>query len=156
MEELTIRNAGPSDQQNFLTILRIIREEMGHDAEDEGHLEELTHLLCTPAYGGPRHHWLLLAERGGELVGYCTLHRIPMPIVGGSEAYISDLFIRSDQRGHDIGHHMIDYVESVAKEEGLVRLHVINRRDRESHQRSFYPKLGFRERVETADFVRPL
>ena len=153
MQQVEIRPAGPADQSQFLSIVKLIRDEMGHGEARPGALDEMAHMLCAPHYDGIKHHWLLIAVLEGEIVGYCTMHRVPMPIVGGSEAYISDLFVRADMRGHDLGHRFIDKLEEIAQAEGFVRLHVINRKDRESHKRGFYPKLGFREREEAASFV---
>lgn len=155
-DSLTIRFAEPVDQPSFLSVLKAIRAEMGHGNAPHGELENMAHLLCAPLGDGLRHHWLLLAEREGDLVGYCAMHRVPMPIVGGSEGYISDLFVRADARGEQVGHSFLDMAEQIAAKEGFVRLHVINRRDRESHKRGFYPKQGFREREEVSSFVLDL
>ena len=155
MSELNIRFGAPVDQPAFLEVLRAIRHEMASDDAEHGALEDMAHLLCAPVGEGLRHHWLLLAEREGSMVGFCVMHRIPVPILGGTEGYISDLFVRADARGDDVGHSLLEHAEAISRKEGFVRLHVINYRDRESHKRAFYPKLGFFEREETADFILP-
>ncbi|MGB0922524.1 MAG: GNAT family N-acetyltransferase [Alphaproteobacteria bacterium] len=155
MDDVEIRYGAPVDQPAFLDVLRAIRDELGDGQAEYGALEDMAHLLCSPIGEGLRHHWLLLAEIKGSMVGFCVMHRIPVPILGGTEGYISDLFVRADARGHDVGHRLLERAEEISRVEGFLRLHVINYRERESHKREFYPKLGFQEREDTADFVLP-
>jgi GNAT superfamily N-acetyltransferase len=74
----------------------------------------------------------------------------------GPEGYISELFILESGRGKGVGHALLESVKTLAKERGCARLHLINGSNRESYQRRFYEKLGWKERPEIADFILPL
>ena len=79
-----------------------------------------------------------------------------MPMLPGREGYISDLIVGADWRGRGIGSSLLEAVEKEAAGRGCVRLTLNNRVDRESYHRSFYPKAGFRERTEFANFAKPV
>ena len=55
-----------------------------------------------------------------------------------------------------IAERMLRAVEREAVDRACIRLTLNNRTDRESYERGFYPREGFRERTDFANFVKPV
>ena len=53
--------------------------------------------------------------------------------------------------GQGVGRELLRVIESEARARGCQRLSLTNLRDRESYQRQFYVKAGWRERAEAAN-----
>jgi len=106
---------------------------------------------------GDDSHSVYVAEADqGELVGYISTHWIPYLFMRGPEGYVSELFIVDAARAQGIGRRLLDLVEAEARRRGCARLSLVNLRSRESYERQFYIKAGWRERTEAANFVRSL
>ena len=56
-------------------------------------------------------------------------------------------------RGAGLGTKLLEAVEDAAVSRGCSRMMLVNRKSRESYQRSFQRKLGWEEREEFANFV---
>ena len=59
-------------------------------------------------------------------------------------------------RGQAIGGRLLDALKAEAQKRGCCRLMLLNMRKRDSYQRQFYPKHGWEERPDAANFVFPL
>ena len=102
-------------------------------------------------------HLLYVAESDdGKLIGYVSVHWLPYLFMRGPEGYVSELFVRDGARGQGVGRELLACIEAEAKTRGCHRLSLINLRGRESYQRQFYVKAGWRERAEAANFLRVL
>ena len=89
----------------------------------------------------------------GEFAGYGSVHWLPYLFMSGPEGYVSELFVRDDARGQGVGRQLLKIIETDARARGCQRLSLINLRNRESYQRQFYLKAGWRERSEAANFL---
>ena len=89
----------------------------------------------------------------GEIAGYGSVHWLPYLFMSGPEGYVSELFVRDDARGQGVGRQLLKVIETDARARGCQRLSLINLRNRESYQREFYLKAGWRERSEAANFL---
>ena len=99
-------------------------------------------------------HSIYIAESPhGAVAGYCSVHWLPYLFMAGPEGYVSELFVRDDARGQGVGRQLLRIIEVDARARGCQRLSLINLRNRESYQRQFYLKAGWRERSEAANFV---
>ena len=99
-------------------------------------------------------HSIYVAEAPhGEIAGYGSVHWLPYLFMAGPEGYVSELFVRDDARGQGVGRQLLRIIEVDARARGCQRLSLINLRNRESYQRQFYLKAGWRERSEAANFV---
>ncbi len=99
-------------------------------------------------------HWMLVAESGaGRLLGYISVHWLPYLFLEGEEGYISDLFVHKAARGSGVGSSLLHAVTEEARMRGCTRLMLLNGRMRESYQREFYKKRGWRERETMANFI---
>ncbi|MEW5959544.1 MAG: GNAT family N-acetyltransferase [Chloroflexota bacterium] len=95
-----------------------------------------------------------VAEAGpGEILGYAGVHWLPYLFLPGPEGYISELFVRESGRGQGVGSRLLEAIKIEAKTRGCFRLTLINNRRRESYQRGFYKKQGWRELEDSARFV---
>jgi GNAT superfamily N-acetyltransferase len=151
--ELTeqIRRARDSDCEAIVDlVVALRREERGVTVDRDPVVEAVRSALdCSAAA-------VFIAELHAELVGFVVVHWISFPMLGGTEAYISDLIVRLNERGRGTGRRLVEVVESEARGRRCVRIMLNNRIAAESFRRSFYPKLGFRVRDDFANLVKPL
>jgi GNAT superfamily N-acetyltransferase len=102
-------------------------------------------------------HSIYVAERSeGKIAGYGSVHWLPYLFMSGPEGYVSELFVGAEARGQSVGRRLLDAIESEARARGCQRLSLINLRSRESYQRQFYPKAGWSERSDAANFIYAL
>ena len=99
---------------------------------------------------------LLVAEIGGEVVGYIHGETITYLLFAGREMMISEVFVNAANRGQGVGRALMTAIEAEAAQRKCFRISVMNGRERESYQRGFYPSLGYEERVQTAIFNKRL
>jgi len=102
-------------------------------------------------------HSIYVAEaRQDQIIGYGSVHWLPYLFMSGPEGYVSELFVRAEARSQGVGRRLLETIESEARRRGCQRLSLINLRNRQSYQRRFYPKSGWHERGEAANFVYEL
>jgi GNAT superfamily N-acetyltransferase len=99
-------------------------------------------------------HLILVAETGlGRVLGYIVVHWLPYLFLEGAEGFISEMFVHKAARGTGIGTKLIEMAKQEAHRRGCSRLRLLNGRTRESYQREFYKKNGWREREMMANFI---
>jgi GNAT superfamily N-acetyltransferase len=102
-------------------------------------------------------HTTLVAELSdGAVAGYVSAHWLPYLFLSGPDGFVSELFARDFARGRGIGTKLLHTIETEARARGCPRLSLINLRTRDSYQRQFYVKAGWKERVEAANFIRAI
>jgi GNAT superfamily N-acetyltransferase len=154
--EILIRKAKPDDAPGLGEILRSVD---WFTALMELPLENLEAQIVQglDACAQDDSHSLWVAETAaGRLVGYLSVHWLPYLFLDGPEGYISELFIHKGARSVGIGTMLLDKVKEEARGRGCARLMLVNGRTRESYQREFYKKNGWRERETMANFVLDL
>jgi GNAT superfamily N-acetyltransferase len=149
---MTIRRANSGDVPGITIILRNL-----------GWFDKLSSAPMEVAQGQiGRHlalcmsddsHTVYVAEEGGVIEGYVSVHWIPFLFLRGPEAYISELVVSDLNRGHGIGAQLVEKVKEDAAKRGCGRLSLLNSRGRESYQRGFYQKHGWTERTDMANFI---
>lgn len=150
---ITIREAVPADSRAIAAIIRAqgIFAHLNNEAYAQAHVEALLEQSCRE-----QTNTVLVAElAGGEVVGYVAVHWFPNFLVGNT-GYISELFIHPAMTGKGVGGKLLDDIKDKAIRRGCVCLTLVNLRNRESYQRSFYAKHGWRERQEAANFILDL
>ena len=150
MADVQVREAQPFDVDAIRSLVIALAHERGSAPDGEAIASMIGE--CIDAGG----HMILVAQMDDRLAGYLAVHWVSMPMLPGREGYISDLIVGADQRGKGVGSSLLEAVEKEAAARGCVRLTLNNRTNIESHQRGFYPKAGFRERTEFANFAKPL
>ena len=148
--DVQVREAQPSDVDAIRSLVTSLANERG--AAPDGEVIASMIGECIDASS----HMILVAQVDDRLAGYLAVHWISMPMLPGREGYISDLIIGAEWRGKGIGSSLLEAVEKEAADRGCVRLMLNNRVGRESHQRDFYPKAGFWEHTEFANFAKPV
>jgi len=98
-------------------------------------------------------HTVYVAEEGGVIEGYVSVHWIPFLFLRGPEGYISEMVVSDLNRGHGIGAQLLEKVKADGKKRCCSRLSLLNSRGRESYQRGFYQKHDWIERTDMANFV---
>lgn len=102
-------------------------------------------------------HLILVAETGlGRILGYVSVHWLPYLFLDGPEGHVSEIFVHKAARGSGIGKKLLQAVKNAAHQRGCSRLMLVNGRTRESYQRDFYKKDGWRERETMANFIYEL
>jgi GNAT superfamily N-acetyltransferase len=149
---VTIRPATTGDISGITDILRNL-----------GWFDKLSHAPLEAAQGQiGRHlalcmsdasHTVYVAEEGGVIEGYVSVHWIPFLFLRGPEGYISEMVVSDLNRGHGIGAQLVEKVKEDARKRGCSRLSLLNSRGRESYQRGFYQKHGWTERTDMANFI---
>ncbi len=99
------------------------------------------------------HSVYLAVGANGDVLGYASVHWLPYLFLPGPEGYVSELFVAEAARGHGVGTELLQVVKEEGRSRGCARLDLINLRDRESYQRGFYAKDGWRERMDAANFI---
>jgi GNAT superfamily N-acetyltransferase len=98
-------------------------------------------------------HTVYVAEEGGRVEGYASVHWIPFLFLTGPDGYISELVVSDPNRNQGIGTQLLKKIKEDAIKRGCSRLSLVNNRRRESYQRGFYQKHGWIERTDMANFV---
>jgi GNAT superfamily N-acetyltransferase len=148
-----VRDAQEADAPQLASLLRSIGWFSAlsgmSDVELVGNVGEHLRALVD----APDSTTLVAVTDDGEITGYANVHWLTALFMPAPEGYLSELFVRPEARGQGIGRSLLDHVEAVAASRGAHRLMLVNRKDRESYQRGFYPKNGWREREDMANFV---
>ena len=110
--ELYIRHAAREDVPVLLLMIRELAE-----------FEELLHVmqadeaqLAEALFDGPRVAEALLAELGGEVVGFAVFFHNFSTFVGRKGLYLEDLYVRPHARRRGVGRALITFVAKIAVE----------------------------------------
>ncbi len=145
-----IRTVTIADIDGVAKLLAELSEEDGQTSADVVQVSALIR-----SYVGSQERTIYVAVRD-DVIGYIAVHWIPFPMLGGTEAYVSDLVIRTTERGTGIGSRLLSAVEDRARARGCVRLMLNHRGTSKPYLRGFYSKRGFRQRDEFANLVKAL
>lgn len=151
--DIMVRQAHLADAPGIARVLRELGwiDHLAHETEDLTVKRVVERLALAHS---DQSHTVYVAEGAdGEVMGYCSVHWLPIMLLQGLEGYISELFIREVNRGQGIGTLLLESVQHDARERGCSRLMLLNMRKRESYHREFYLKKGWMERDGAANFV---
>lgn len=144
------RLAIPEDAPRLAALVRGL--EVFRAEETAAATEARLRALLEPADGAS----LWVAEDRGALLGYALVFWHPQLFAARPTAYLAELFVAPEARGRGAGRALVGAAVREAKARGCRRVQLVAMRERASYRRGFYPKLGFSERPEAADFVLPL
>jgi GNAT superfamily N-acetyltransferase len=109
-------------------------------------------LATTTLDGSETYRWLL-AEAGGELVGYSCFDRIPLSRVSFDLYWIA---VRPEARGTGLARELIDRTAKLARSKrGLWMFAETSSRPAYAPARSFYLKAGFEQVSRYESFYEP-
>ena len=153
---MILREASISDVAGIASVIRDISEIKAVAGCTPEEVHERVSRALAEAAAGKSSTILVAILDDGEIAGYCSVHWIPFLFFTGPEGYISELFIRQDSRGKEVGSALLDEVKRLAGLRGCSRLSLLNGRDGEAYRRGFYAKRNWRERARMANFILPL
>jgi GNAT superfamily N-acetyltransferase len=148
-----IRKVDPQDAPQLALLLKEIGwfELFKNEPTKKASQQVKTHIERCCA---DKSHSVFVAESSdGSIIGYGSVHWLPYLSLGGPEGFVSELFVREFARGQGVGRRLLQVIETEARGRGCTRLSLINLRNRESYQRQFYAKFGWKERTEAANFI---
>jgi N-acetylglutamate synthase-like GNAT family acetyltransferase len=154
--EIQIRKVKTTDVPALTDLLRSLGFFAHVNAETPHSTEERVRKHLALCLVDDSHLVLIAQSSNGEIAGYCAVHWLPYLILTGPEGYVSELFINEKFRGQSVGGQLLEAIRAEAQKRGCSRLMLLNLRKRESYQRQFYPKHGWEERVDAANFILPL
>jgi len=149
-----IRDATADDIHYIVEIIAAYKTELKNKLRDAG-IVKIKQLLSR-ALAQENTLLIVYTDDGEKVSGFLNAHIIDFPLLMGREMYISDMVVSSDARGEKIGTRLIEYIEEYARELGCNRLMLNNAKKSEAYTRGFYPKKGFEERVNFANFIKKL
>lgn len=165
MKELTIRRANQTDAIAIAAILQNLGwfahlntetpEQVIEQIEQHIRLCHVDHSHSVYVAEKVDCHAEYDTDRGIDhtVLGYVTVHWLPYLFLSSPEGYVSELFVQRNYCGQGIGQRLLMTVVAEASDRGCSRLMLVNSKDRESYQRQFYIKQGWRERENIANFV---
>ena len=116
---MTIRPATPADAD---AVHRLIRELAAYEKMlDEVAATEADTRAALAGEAGPQLQ-VVLAEEGGEAVGFALFFPIYSTFRGNWGMYLEDLYVRPAQRGQGIGYALLQRVAQTAVQAGAHRL----------------------------------
>ncbi len=87
---------------------------------------------------------LAVSHPEGRAIGMITVRRLPCLRLAGEQVSIEELVVRPEWRGRGVGRALTAQAVAYAVSCRAVRVEVLTSEDRESTQRGFYEKAGFR------------
>jgi GNAT superfamily N-acetyltransferase len=72
---------------------------------------------------------VLVAERGGEVIGMVTAQLVVSTAEGGLSALVEDMVVGAAARGRGVGRALLDAIEAWATERGATRLQLLADRE---------------------------
>lgn len=134
--EVHIRNAGAGDAVALAALMRALH----------AHLKEPANRISPEAlvrdvlHGASANH-VLVAERGGALVGYALFHESYESVTAQRGVYMADLFVAEGARREGLGRALAAAVARAARERGLRFVWWVSEAWDENAQ-AFYASLG--------------
>lgn len=143
--ERIIREAALADCS---AITSLNREEMGYDYPREKTFVKLQACLANPA------HRILVAEWGGEVVGYLHLEEYDV-LYAGHMVNVLGIAVSSAWRRQGVGSALLSAGEAWARSKGAVAVRLVSGEARKGAH-AFYQSLGYTGNKLQRNFKKPL
>ncbi|WP_264289432.1 GNAT family N-acetyltransferase [Duffyella gerundensis] len=125
-------------QVNDSFALSALLSELGYGSTDDVMARRLSQLIADEK------ETLLVAEEGGTVLGFISLHFIPQLALAGDFARISYFCIAEGERSRGLGQQLLAYAEQIAVRHGCDRMEVhCNAHRHKANQ--FYLREGYEE-----------
>lgn len=151
-----IRPAQPTDAEGISALLHGMGWFAAYEGRSAAQNAEAVRALLDSQADAKRSLFLVAEDAQQRIHGYCAVHWLPAAIFQSWEAYVSELFVADAARGLGLGSRLLDTAVQAARQQGCLRIWLVNNRQRTSYERGFYAKLGWSEQAQMARFVLPL
>ncbi|NET43858.1 GNAT family N-acetyltransferase [Okeania sp. SIO2B3] len=136
-QDIVIRDAVPNDIKTIMELLYLKAEFDGCPESLKATSEQLKKDLFCPI---PL-TYILLAEVGGNVVGFASYHRIYSTFLAKPGIWLDDLYLKEEYRGQKIGKALMTRLCQIAEETGCGRIDwTVNINN--SQGINFYEKMG--------------
>lgn len=149
MPDLIYRDARPEDIPTIL-ILAHAGDARGADTPplDRSTLSDPRYRAAFDEIAADPNNRLIVAERGGEIVGSLQISYLPgLSRFGMKRGLLENVHIRADQRGQGLGSDMVQWAIERCREAGCGMVQLTSNKVRVDAHR-FYRKLGFEQSHE--------
>lgn len=138
MHDVVVRAAAEADLEPLVRLLQALFSiEADFRPDPERQRRGLARLLAEPARAA-----VLVAERGGAVIGMVTAQLVVSTAEGGASAWIEDMVVAEAARGRGVGRRLLEAIEAWAAGRGATRLQLLA--DRENAPAlAFYARLGW-------------
>jgi GNAT superfamily N-acetyltransferase len=85
---------------------------------------------------------VLVADDGGELIGFCTGYQDVHSVRFGYRAWVEDLAVHPERRSEGVGKALLDSIKAWARERGATHLELDSAEERTDAHR-FYEREGY-------------
>jgi L-amino acid N-acyltransferase YncA len=143
--EFRVRHARAEDAPRLAELVLALMAHLG-DSPEEFDAARFT----GDAFGAEPQFDVLVAERGGDLVGYALFHDAYEPSFAARGVYLSDIYVCPEARRHGLGRALLS---QVAKEAAARRRTFVWWVARGDDARAFYRTLANVEQPVTAHAV---
>ncbi len=135
----TIRPAAEADLEALVRLLGLLFAlEADFEPDPVRQATGLRLMLADPARRG-----VLVAERGGRVVGMATAQLVISTAEGAPSAWVEDVVVEAAERGRSTGRALLQAVAAWAEARGATRQQLLV--DEENHEAlGFYRRLGWR------------
>ena len=138
MDGVRIRPAAPADVDALVALLRQLFELEADFRPDEARQRKGLGLMLDD----PDRRAVLVAERGGAVVGMVTAQLVVSTAEGGPSALLEDMVVLAPARGRGVGGELLRAIEAWARARGATRLQLLA--DRENGPAlAFYARMGW-------------
>jgi len=136
---ISIRKATAADVEALVPLLAdLFSIEADFRPDVERQRRGLALLLAAPAQS-----LVLVAERGGEVVGMVTVQLVVSTAEGALSGLLEDMVVAPAARGRGIGRRLLEAAEGWTRERGATRLQLLADRENGPALR-FYERMGWR------------
>ena len=134
--EVIVRPATEADHDRVLELVK----KLGHDFDvDPAKFSESFAFVL----GDGGRSVALVAEAGGEVVGYCLTTVSPLLYSNGPSAQLQEIVVDEEARVSGVGTALVRAVEAECERQGVTQLTVASRR-----AGGFYDRLGYSQQAE--------
>jgi len=135
----SIRNATAADLDALVRLLGVLFSiEADFRADPARQRRGLEQMLEDP-----ERRAVLVAERGGAVIGMATAQLVISTAEGAPSAVVEDVVIEAAERGRGAGRALLEAIEAWARSRGATRMQLLADRENVAALR-FYERMGWR------------